>query len=81
MLAALIKAYETRNYPIGAPEPITAIKFNMEAHGLTPKDLQPMIGNLNRVYEMLNGKINLLPCVIRTLHCELGLPLRSLVGV
>ena len=34
--------------------PIDAIKFRMEQKGLTPKDLQPMIGRSNRVYEILN---------------------------
>ena len=81
VLATLIEAYEAKHHPIGAPEPIAAIKFYMEACGLTPKDLQPMIGNLNRVYEVLNGKRNLTLRMIRALHGELGLPLSSLVGV
>jgi len=51
VLTTLIEAYEPTHHPTGAPEPIAALKFHMEARGLMPKDLQTMIGNLNRVYE------------------------------
>jgi antitoxin component HigA of HigAB toxin-antitoxin module len=39
--------------------PIEAIKFRMELGGLSVKDLEPMIGRSNRVYEILNGKRSL----------------------
>jgi HTH-type transcriptional regulator/antitoxin HigA len=53
ILLMLIDAYEQKRYPIVAPDPIEAIKLRMEQSGLTAKDLQPMIGRLNRVYEVL----------------------------
>jgi HTH-type transcriptional regulator / antitoxin HigA len=56
MLIMLIEAYEAKHYEIAPPDPIEAIKFHMEQAGLTPKDLQPMIGGLNHVYEILNRK-------------------------
>ena len=31
------------------PDPVEAIKFRMDQAGLTPKDLVPFIGRLNRV--------------------------------
>ncbi len=54
LLLMAIEAYETRHDAIDTPNPLDAIKFRMEQAGLTPKDLQPMIGRSNRVYEVLN---------------------------
>ncbi len=61
------------------PDPVEAIKFRMEQGGLTPKDLQPMIGRLNRVYEVLNHKRPLTLGMIRKLHKGLGIPAESLI--
>ena len=44
----LIESYEAKHDPTDLPDPIEAIKFRMEQVGLKPKDLQPMIGGLNR---------------------------------
>jgi HTH-type transcriptional regulator/antitoxin HigA len=79
-MVTLIEAYERKHYPIGPPTPIEAIKFRMEQQGLTPKDLQPMIGGLNRVYEVLAGKRQLTMPMIRRLHQQLGIPAESLIG-
>jgi HTH-type transcriptional regulator / antitoxin HigA len=51
----------------------------MEQSGLTPKDLVPMIGQLNRVYEVLNRKRPLTLRMIWNLHQQLGIPLESLI--
>lgn len=80
ILLMLIDAYEHKQYPIAAPDPIEAIKFRMEQSGLTAKDLQPMIGRLNRVYEVLNYKRPLTLAMIRRLHLELGIPAESLIA-
>ena len=37
--ATLVEAYETRHFPIEAPDPVEAIRFRMEQGGLTVKDL------------------------------------------
>jgi HTH-type transcriptional regulator/antitoxin HigA len=52
----------------------------MEQKGLTPKDLQPMIGVLNRVYEVLAGRRPLTMNMVRRLHKDLGIPAESLIG-
>ena len=57
-----------------------AIRFRMEQAGLTPKDLEPMIGRLNRVYEVLTRKRPLTLPMIRRLHAGLGIPAESLIG-
>lgn len=80
VLATLVEAYETRQYPIAAPDPVEAIKFRMEQQGLSPKDLQPQIGRLNRVYEILAHKRPLTLPMIRRLHADLGIPAESLIG-
>jgi len=80
VLATLVEAYEARHYPLDLPDPVEAIKFHMEQGGLTAKDLVPMIGRVNRVYEILNRKRPLTLKMIWRLHSELGIPAESLIG-
>ena len=79
VLATLVEAYEARHFPVELPSPIDAIKFRMEQQGLTPKDLQPMIGRSNRVYEILNGTRPLTLAMIWRLHEGLGIPAECLI--
>lgn len=79
VLLTLVEAYEAKNFPIDLPDPVEAIKFRMEQSGLTPKDLQPMIGRMNRVYEVLNRKRPLTLKMIWKLHQGLGIPAESLI--
>lgn len=78
-MVTLIEAYETKHYPISPPDPIDAILFRMEQQGLKPKDLEPMIGQRNRVYEVLNGKRKLTMAMVWRLHTGLGIPAESLI--
>src|SRR5262249_21307931 len=61
------------------PDPVEALKFRMEQSGLGPKDLVPMIGQLNRVYEVLSRKRPLTLAMIRALHDQLGIPSELLI--
>lgn len=79
ILLTLVEAYEAKHFPIDLPDPIEAIKFRMEQSTLKPKDLVPMIGRLNRVYEVLNRKRALTLPMIRNLHSELGISANSLI--
>lgn len=79
VLATLVEAYEAKHFPMDLPNPIDAIKFRMEQKGLTPKDLQPMIGRLNRVYEILSGTRPLTLAMIWRLHEGLGIPAECLI--
>lgn len=81
ILLILIEAYEAKHHAIASPNPIEAIKFRMEQVGLTPKDLEPMIGRSNRVYEILAGRRPLTLAMIRKLHAGLGIPAESLIGL
>ncbi|MFZ6846515.1 helix-turn-helix domain-containing protein [Undibacterium sp. RuTC16W] len=79
ILATLVDAYEAKNFPINLPDPIDAIKFSMEQKGLTPKDLEPMIGRTNRVYEILAGTRQLTLPMIWKLNEALGIPFELLI--
>ena len=79
VMVTLIEAYERKHFPLDPPDPVEAIKFRMEQMALAPKDLVPMIGQLNRVYEILNRKRPLTLQMIRRLHSKLGIPAESLI--
>lgn len=79
ILATLVQAYEARHFPVELPDPVEAIKFRMEQQGLQPKDLEPMIGRRNRVYEVLNRKRPLTMQMVWRLHTGLGIPAESLI--
>ncbi len=79
VLVTLVEAYERKHFPMDLPDPVEAIKFRMEQMALKPKDLVPMIGGLNRVYEILNRKRPLTLRMVWRLHKELGIPAESLI--
>ena len=79
ILSTLVEAYESRNFPMDLPDPVEAIKFEMDRRGLTVKDLEPMIGKSNRVYEILNHRRSLTLRMVWKLHEGLGIPAESLI--
>lgn len=79
ILLTLVEAYEAKQFPIDLPDPVEAIRFRMEQSGLTPKDLVPAIGQLNRVYEVLGRKRPLTLKMIWRLHENYGIPAESLI--
>ena len=79
VLATLVEAYERKHYQFDLPDPVEAIKFCMEQKGMTPKDLVPMIGRINRVYEVLSRRRPLTLAMIQRLHGKLGIPAESLI--
>jgi HTH-type transcriptional regulator/antitoxin HigA len=79
VLITLIESYEAKNFPIDLPDPIEAIKFRLEQSGQDIKALSPMIGQMNRVYEVMNHKRSLTLSMIRRLYIGLGIPADSLI--
>ena len=79
VLATLVEAYERKHFPMDLPDPVEAIRFRMEQSGLSPKDLVPMIGQLNRVYEVLGRTRPLTLKMVWRLHRDLGIPAESLI--
>lgn len=80
ILVTLIEAYEHKNFPISAADPVEAIKFRMEQQGLTPKDLEPYIGSSGRVSEVLNRRRRLSLQMVKRLHDGLHIPYESLLS-
>ncbi|CAM2198549.1 HTH-type transcriptional regulator / antitoxin HigA (plasmid) [Paraburkholderia kururiensis] len=80
ILATLVERYEGEHFPLDLPDPVEAIKFRMEQAGLSASDMQPYIGNLNRVYEVLSRKRGLSLSMIRRLSRELNIPAEVLIG-
>ena len=56
VLAALIEGYETRVWPIEAPDPIDAIIEIMELRHLRQADLAEEVGSRSRASEILHRK-------------------------
>ncbi len=79
VLLLLIETYEDEQFPIDLPNPIEAIKFKMEQHGLKQKDLVTYIGSKSKVSEVLNGKRPLTLSMMRALHTHLGIPAEVLL--
>ena len=49
VLSVLVERYEAQHFLLDLPDTIEAIRFLMEQAGLTGSDMQPYLGNLNRV--------------------------------
>lgn len=79
ILAMVIDNYENDNFPIGMPDPISAIKFRMEQMGLKQKDLVEMVGFKSRVSEIMNKKRKLTLDMIRKLNTHLHIPTDVLI--
>ena len=73
VLATLVEAYERAHFPMDLPDAVEAIKFRMEQSGLTVKDLEPVIGRKNRVYEILSRRRLLTLRMIEGLHTKFGI--------
>jgi HTH-type transcriptional regulator/antitoxin HigA len=65
---------------LNLPDPIEAIRFRMERAWISARDMQPYLGNLNRVYEMLNRKRGLSLAMIRRLNQGLQIPAEVLIA-
>jgi HTH-type transcriptional regulator / antitoxin HigA len=79
VLATLIDAYESAQYPMDPPDPVDAIRFRMEQQGLRRKDLEGLIGTRTRVAEVLNRRRGLSINMIRRLHERLGISAEVLI--
>lgn len=76
----LVEAYEAKNFPISAPNPISAIKFRMEQQGLNLNDLTVYFGTIDKVKAFLDGKLQLTLETVKKLHQGLQIPLESLIN-
>ncbi|MFB0947616.1 MAG: HTH-type transcriptional regulator/antitoxin HigA [Spirosomataceae bacterium] len=79
VLSILLEKYEEEHYPIGMPDPIKAIKFQMEQTGMKQKNLAETVGFTSRVSEILSKKRKLILSMIRKLSSILHIPAEVLV--
>lgn len=79
LLTLLVQDYESKNFPLSAPNPIDAIKFRMQQKDLSQSDLAPLFGGRSKVSEVLSGKRPLSLSMIRALHSNLGIPAEILL--
>ena len=80
ILGTLIDVYERKKYVMDLPDLLETLRFEMERRGLSVSDLVPFIGQPNRVYEVLSGKIGLSIQMVCRLHRGLGIPLEVLIA-
>lgn len=81
LLITLIDLYESKHYPMEAPDPIEAIKFRRDQLELKDADLAKFFGgSRGRVSEILNRKRSLTANMMRILYRELGVPAESLLA-
>jgi len=73
----LVEAYEEKQFPIPAPDPIAAIRYHMESRGLSEEDRKPYLGH--RVSDVMSRKRPLSLAMIRRLHAALGIPADLLI--
>ena len=79
VLSVLVEDYEEKHHAIDLPDPIQAIRFQMEQYGLKDKDLVEYIGQSGRVSEVLGYKRKLTLSMIRKLEQGLNIPAKSLI--
>ena len=79
ILGMLIDNYENKNFPIGFPDPVEAIKFRMEQLGYNQSDLANIVGLKSRASEILNRKRKLSLEMIRQIHQSLNIPTEVLI--
>lgn len=73
ILTTLVEAYESKYYPIPAPDPVEAIRYYIESRSLSGDDLEPLIGDGVKVKEILNRRIPLSLDMIRRLNAGLDI--------
>ncbi len=56
LLTLLIEDFEEKRYPLPHANPLDAVRFLMDQHGLKQKDLADVFGTPSVVSEVLSGK-------------------------
>jgi len=79
LIGMLIENYEMETAPVGPPDPIAAIEFYLEQHGLQAKDFGKVIGSAPRASEILKRKRGLSLNQIRRVHDIWRIPADCLI--
>jgi HTH-type transcriptional regulator / antitoxin HigA len=79
VLLGLVGNYESKHWPIEAPDPVEAIKSVIAAKVRTQTDLAKVLGSRSRASEVLSRKRPLTIEMVRKLHAEWKLPADLLI--
>lgn len=74
LLSLLIERYESERFPLPNASPLDVLRFLIEQHGLTQKDLKPDLGSESLVSLILAGKRNLTVSHIYALAKRFSVP-------
>lgn len=80
LVSLLVEDYESKHYPIEAPDPVEAVKHKALELGLKRKDLAPYFGSISRVSEVLNRKRPMSLEMARKIHKGLGISAETLLS-
>ncbi len=79
ILSILIENYESKQFPIEAPNPIDAILFRLDQMNMKKSELKSILGSRSRISEILNKKRKLSLSMIRKLNDNLKIPAEVLI--
>jgi HTH-type transcriptional regulator / antitoxin HigA len=79
LLMMMVERYEAEHVTVKAPDPVAAIEFAIEQLGLSPADLQQVLGSRQRVHDILRKKRRLSLEHVRALHDKLMIPADVLI--
>jgi HTH-type transcriptional regulator / antitoxin HigA len=79
LLMMMVERYEAEHFTVKSPDPVAAIEFAIEQRGLTPADLQQLLGSRQRVHDILRKKRRLSLEHVRALHDKLMIPADVLI--
>lgn len=81
LLSLIIGDYQDKHYKIEAPDPIEAIKIEMEEQGLSQAALAKRFGmSKSTLSEVLNGKKQMSLILLKSFHKDLGIPANVLLS-
>ena len=76
----LVHAYEQLTFPIGNPDPIDAILYQMDELGVSKAELAKWVGGKGRLSELLNRTRPLSLPQVKTLSARLDIPVDILLA-
>lgn len=80
ILTDLIEAYENREYPIEALDPIETLKVFMDIKNKKQNDLAELVGGKPRASEIMNRKRPLTLRMIQKINANWKIPAASLIA-
>jgi HTH-type transcriptional regulator / antitoxin HigA len=79
VMMMMVERYEAEHFAVQSPDPVAAIEFAIEQRGLSPADLQKVLGSRQRVHDILRKKRRLSLEHVRALHDKLMIPADVLI--